>query len=36
MKNFRTSIFVPFFREHYGVYNLTQKQQENFYICMKY
>lgn len=21
---------VPFFREHYGVYNLTQKQQEKF------
>lgn len=30
MKNFRTSILFLFFREHYGVYNLTQKQQEKF------
>ena len=30
MKSFRTSILFLFFREHYGVYNLTQKQQEKF------
>lgn len=30
MKNFLISIWCHFFREHYGVYNLTQTQQEHF------
>lgn len=30
MKNFLISIWCLFFREHYGVYNLTQTQQEHF------